>query len=60
MQGRNPFTSINNYSFVRNANKLPSSRKASHSSSLDKRYFDYQGSYYKDSYLQDWQTRHQQ
>ena len=60
MQGRNPFTSISNYSFVRNAKKVPSERRPSYSSSKSKRYFEYQGSYFKDSYLQEWEQRRQQ
>ena len=60
MHGRNPFTSISNMSFVRNANNFGSSRPASRSCSGGKNYFEYQGSYAKDEYLQNWENRQRQ
>ena len=53
MQGRNPFTSISNYSFVRNAHHFSSSRPPSRSYSGSNKYSDYQGMYLRDSYLLD-------
>lgn len=59
MQNRNPFTSISNFSFVRNASHISGGRPPSRSYST-KKYFEYQGSYLGDPYLHDWQTRQHQ
>ena len=60
MQNRNPFTSLSNFSFVRNASHISGGRPPSRSYSSSKKYFEYQGSYLRDAYLQDWQVRRNQ
>lgn len=60
MRDRNPFTSITNLSFVRNANHLSEGRPASRSYSSNKKYLDYQGPYLRDAYLNEWQVRRNQ
>lgn len=60
MHGRNPFTSITNLSFVRNANHFSDTKPASRSCSGGSKYLNYQGSYFRDSYLNSWETRRNQ
>lgn len=60
MHGRNPFTSISNLSFIRNANHFSASRPASRSCSGGSKHLNYQGSYLRDSYLNNWETRRNQ
>lgn len=60
MHNRNPFTSISNFSFVRNASHISGGRPPSRSYSSNKKYFEYHGTYLGDPYLHDWETRRHQ
>jgi hypothetical protein len=59
---RNPFTSVSNFSFLRNTSRLTQDVKDSRAprSLSGSKYFDYKKSYMHDSYLLDYNSRRQQ
>lgn len=60
MDGRNPFTAISNLSFVRNAHPPSGARPPARSCSGANKNIEYKGSYLKDTYLLDCDSRRQQ